>query len=42
MMPNTKNILQWNLNGFYKNMDETKLLINSHQPHRLISPINQP
>lgn len=26
-----KNILQWNLNRFYKNLDEIKILINLHQ-----------
>lgn len=32
MIPCTKNILQWNLNGFYKNLDEIKLLMKSLQP----------
>jgi len=27
-----KNIIQWNLNGLHKNINEIKLIINLHQP----------
>ena len=32
MQSEHKNIIQWNLNGLKKNIDEIKLIINLHQP----------
>ncbi|XP_025197564.1 uncharacterized protein LOC112596261 [Melanaphis sacchari] len=32
MQTQPKNIIQWNLNGLHKNIDEIKLIINLHQP----------
>jgi len=32
MQPKSKNIIKWNLNGFYKNIDEIKIIIHLHQP----------
>ena len=32
MQSQPKNIIQWNLNGLHKNIDEIKLIINLHQP----------
>jgi len=28
----TNNIIQWNLNGLYRNLDDIKLIINLHKP----------
>lgn len=32
MQPKSKNIIQWNFNGFYKNIDEIKIIIHLYQP----------
>lgn len=32
MIASTKNIIQWNLNGFHNKIDEIKLIINQHNP----------
>jgi exonuclease III len=31
-METSKNIIQWNLNGFHNKIDEIKLIINQHNP----------
>lgn len=28
----SNNIIQWNLNGLYRNLDDIKLIINLHKP----------
>lgn len=32
MQISPESIIQWNLNGYYNNIDEIKLIINLHQP----------
>lgn len=32
MQSQYKNIIQWNINGLHKNINEIKLIINLHQP----------